>query len=74
MHNTDEEWHVAMVAAGHSPVLDKDGIDMFVYGDFDPEGSDRYCNGPACQTCGWSCCQHCQGPDSIPECTGLPVF
>jgi hypothetical protein len=25
-------------------------------------------NGPGCETCLWTCCEHCEGIDDIPEC------
>jgi hypothetical protein len=74
MRNTDQEWFDVMTAKGHSPEMDNGEINMFVYGGNDPYGSGDFCNGPACTTCGWACCEHCSTPESIPDCPGLPVF
>lgn len=66
MNEYDEAWIAAMKAKGHMPVMrdeeDGGGLDVFVmdYG---------YHNGPGCSSCGISWCHHCNGPDSIKECS-----
>jgi hypothetical protein len=64
---SDRDWHDAMKAKGHSPI-------MIDYGN--GEGSvinmmaveyDHH-NGPACAICSWGCCEHCETIDDIPEC------
>ncbi len=57
-----EMWREAMVRNGHVPRLDDDGkIDMMaMFADFH--------NGPACDTCHMSWCEHCRGPDVVEPC------
>lgn len=58
-----ERWLQAMKEKGHFPQLDDDGtLDIFAinYGNH---------NGPSCETCGWSCCMHCNAEMFIPKCT-----
>ena len=56
------EWANALERRGHKPVMDAGVLDIFVeeYGTH---------NGPGCETCGWSTCWHCNGPETIPECS-----
>lgn len=69
---SDEEWIEAMKAKGHMPVMRdwEDGtppvLDIWVvdYG---------YHNGPGCSICGWSCCHHCEGIESIPQCDVITI-
>ncbi|MDH7796381.1 MULTISPECIES: hypothetical protein [unclassified Beijerinckia] len=58
----DENWFDAMKARGHTPRMDDGEIDMFFR-------SAGYHNGPGCETCGWSCCCHCEDVDEIPQCS-----
>ena len=59
-----DDWREAFIAAGHSFVKDGDGNpDFFVI-------SQEFHNGPECETCGWSCCQHCTPKSDIPVCDG----
>jgi hypothetical protein len=66
MSVTDEDWFLAMKAKGHLPRMSNGRIDMFV--------EDAGChNGPGCETCDWSCCEHCTGIEDIPECENPPL-
>lgn len=56
-------WRRAMIERGHT-LATKDGrLDYFAY-------EDGNHNGPACTTCGWGTCWHCNGgnTDDIPQC------
>ena len=56
------DWIAALKAKGHTPILDEDGdLDMWVcdYGIH---------NGPGCDTCGETWCQHCNRPADIGPC------
>lgn len=71
-------WYQAMKAKGHSPVIDEErlaelreeeglgvepwrAMDMWVI-------AYEIHNGPGCSVCGWSCCEHCDDVDKIPDC------
>lgn len=57
-----QKWTEAIKAKGHTPVMDDGELEYFVM-------DAGFHNGPGCQTCGWSCCWHCDGIEDIPECT-----
>jgi hypothetical protein len=58
-----QAWSDAMKAKGHTPILGPDGsLDYSVY-------KGGYHNGPGCESCGWSCCWHCESVKHIPECS-----
>lgn len=48
---------------GHTPKMDSDGtMNEWVV-------NSGFHNGPGCEACDWSCCQHCTSESEIPECT-----
>lgn len=55
-------WFDALVAKGHTPIMDGNDMDFFAY------EAGRH-NGPGCQVCGWKACWHCLKVEDIPECT-----
>lgn len=61
-------WYAEMVAKGHKPKMydyengEGPQIDTFAHS-FD------FCNGPACETCGWSTCMWCNSKRNIPLCS-----
>ncbi|ATS92344.1 hypothetical protein DLP05_039 [Stenotrophomonas phage vB_SmaS_DLP_5] len=60
------DWHKALKANGHVPVMDEDSpdkLDTWVH-----QGGE-YCNGPGCSACGETWCYHCKGTDAIKPCT-----
>ena len=68
MDKEDQTWYEALKAKGHMPIMvdyDDEGdpprLDVFVC-------DSGYHNGPGCEACRWSCCMHCKGIKSIPEC------
>ncbi|NTF18054.1 hypothetical protein G6L37_06525 [Agrobacterium rubi] len=62
MTSDDVDWYLAMVDKGHVPILEANGsLDRCAY------AQDIH-NGPACSTCGWGACLHCDDPDAIPAC------
>lgn len=63
---TNDEWIDALKAKGHVPrmVSYEEGetyLNMFVL-------DCGFHNGPGCETCGWSTCEHCNDVDAIPKC------
>lgn len=60
------EWFDAMRAKGHVPKMSSGDLDIFVL-------DEGFHNGPGCETCGWSCCWHCEGIDDIPPCSNPPL-
>jgi hypothetical protein len=58
-----ETWMSAMLTAGHSPIMNDAHLDTFAYVAGD------YHNGPACASCGWGTCWHCDTVKDIPACT-----
>lgn len=60
--SSDEDWIDAMKAKGHTPRMDEGRLDIF----FCDSG---FHNGPGCDTCHWSCCNHCDTIEDIPECS-----
>jgi hypothetical protein len=65
MNARNEKWVAAMKAKGHTPrMVDwPDGPDLDIF--FTDAG---FHNGPGCDTCGWTCCMHCDDVGRIPEC------
>jgi hypothetical protein len=59
-----DKWQKAMEAQGHLPIMNHDHLDFFAA---DMQG---FHNGPKCAACGWDCCWHCSGVETIPQCTG----
>jgi len=60
-------WYEAMKLKGHMPIMDEDGdLDCWVT-NYDIH------NGPGCAVCGWTCCEHCDSIDDIPECTVMTI-
>lgn len=57
-----ERWFAAMKAKCHMPRMDGDKIDMFVC-------DIGFHNGPGCEACGESWCQHCDDAEEISECS-----
>lgn len=55
-------WKEAFIAAGHTFVVDEDGVPDFFALSVDTH------NGPACAVCGWMCCHHCTPASKIPPC------
>lgn len=55
-------WYDALVAKGHTPVMDDGRIDIWVV-------DEGYHNGPGCKACGRSWCWHCYKPDDVTECS-----
>lgn len=56
--NQVRTWEAAMVDMGHTPIMNDRGyLDFFAH----DQGNH---NGPACATCGWSVCWHCN-PDPL---------
>lgn len=55
------KWFDAMVAKGHTPIVDEDGLNLFVL-------DEDIHNGPGCNVCHISFCMHCRGIKDIPEC------
>lgn len=64
MRESDQDWYDAMKRQGHVPIMYGDEIDMWVM-DYE------YHNGPGCQVCHWSCCQHCDSPAGVPKCGAI---
>lgn len=64
MNKTQQKWYDAMREKGHTPRMDVDfgGLNMF-FCDEDVH------NGPGCETCYWSTCEHCNRKMIIPSFT-----
>lgn len=61
-------WERAMRAKGHEPIMSVglEGQPELNYWAWSSRDSSH--NGPRCKKCGWSCCWHCSGVESITEC------